>query len=53
MGSSGVIDVPYSFKIFSGIRTLLRGGIYIWTQIHRQQSEIISLYLFYRIRKAR
>jgi hypothetical protein len=44
MGSGVVIYIPSFIKIGSGIQKLTRG-------IHRQQSDVISLLYFTKIRK--
>jgi hypothetical protein len=50
MGSVVVIYIPSFIKIGSGIQKIL-GGIHIHTQTHRQQGDLISLLLFFKIRR--
>jgi hypothetical protein len=49
MGSGAMIYTPSLTKIVSGIQKLFWGEVDIHT--HRQQGDLISLVLFFKIRK--
>jgi hypothetical protein len=50
MGAGTMIYIPSFIKLGSGIQKLMGGGD---TQLHRQQDDFISLFLFFQNKESR